>query len=305
MTRFFFVFILSCLSVLTYAFEKDGIAYRVIDGTNTLKIIRSNSNTYESEVHIPETVTYAGRKFTVVEISMGAFYNCKGLHTIYIPKTIKRMNRNLEVGAFEESSVVNVIIDSETSMTEIPFACFKGSKLEKINFPRSITTINKFAFANCDNLTEISIPPTISNIRSYAFDGPNWRMLSISIEQSSSPLALVCADADMGNISYRSLYLTIRRPINYKNVGSMGIGLINWGPVWRLDLEGYGSLSNYFPSGHEEIITINERIRPSRISEKNINSINKVKCKLKVPKDLVELYEVAPYWSEFHNIEGF
>lgn len=305
MTRFFLVFILSCLSVLTYAFEKDGIAYRVIDGTNTLKIIRSNSNTYESEVHIPETVTYAGRKFTVVEISMGAFYNCKGLHTIYIPKTIKRMNRNLEVGAFEKSSVVNVIIDPETSMTEIPFACFKGSKLEKINFPRSITTINKFAFANCDNLTEISIPPTISNIWSYAFDGPNWRMLSISIEQSSSPLALVCADADMGNISYRSLYLTIRRPINYKNVGSRGIGLINWGPVWWLEFAGYGSLSNYIPSGHEEIITIKERTRPSRISEENINLINKVKCKLLVPKDLVGLYEVAPYWSEFHNIQGY
>lgn len=305
MTRLFLVLILSSLSILAYAFEKGGIAYRVIDGTNTVKIIRSNSNTYESEVHIPETVTYAGKTFTVVEISMGAFYNCKGLHTIYIPKTVRTLNRNLEVGAFENSSVVNVIIDSETPMTEIPFACFKGSKLEKINFPPSITTIEEFAFANCDNLTEISIPPTINNIWPYAFDGPKWRQLQITIEQSPSPLSLACGDADQGPISNRSLYLTIKRPISYKNVGSRGIGLINWGPVWWLEFAGYGSLSNYIPSGHEEIITIKERTRPSRISEKNINLINKVKCKLLVPKDLVGLYEVAPYWSEFHNIQGY
>lgn len=42
-------------------------------------------------------------------------------------------------------------------------------KLQKVILPETVTTIGKFAFADCINLREINIPSSVSEIMSYAF----------------------------------------------------------------------------------------------------------------------------------------
>ena len=65
---------------------------------------------------------------------------------------------------FEKRSKVRTITFSDDcNITEIGSYCFANSKLETIIIPETVTSIGQSAFYECDNLTSVTIPATVTN----------------------------------------------------------------------------------------------------------------------------------------------
>lgn len=56
-------------------------------------------------------------------------------------------------------------------VTTIGEDAFRGYGVASIVFPETLTTINEHAFLNCDSLTEIKLPKSLTFIGAGAFDG--------------------------------------------------------------------------------------------------------------------------------------
>ncbi len=108
-------------------------------------------------------------------IHEGAFMGCNSLTTITIPK-----ETTLKPGALSSCVLLEEIIIEEdhpdlisidgivytkdlTTIFQVP------SGISKITIPESITTIESYAFYNCDKVYQLVIPGTVKEIRDYAF----------------------------------------------------------------------------------------------------------------------------------------
>ena len=79
----------------TSCFEKDGIYYHILGGTNTVSVVTKdeNLNSYSGEVTIPASVTYKGRTYGVIAIADMAFFGCTRLTKVTIPNTVNSIGR--------------------------------------------------------------------------------------------------------------------------------------------------------------------------------------------------------------------
>lgn len=110
----------------------------------------------KGEVVIPSSVKYispfcfSGSKITGVKVPGSvnkmegyAFYGCKNLKKVTLPKNLKI----IEEGLFLECR-----------------------NLKKITLPESLTKIGELAFSECRNLTQITIPESVTKISENAFE---------------------------------------------------------------------------------------------------------------------------------------
>lgn len=81
----------------------------------------------------------------------------------YMPTSVETIGE----GAFEDSNLSSVVVSK--NVTEIVYRTFAGSKIENINLPEGITTIEKGAFESCSKLKSIELPKTLNNIGESAF----------------------------------------------------------------------------------------------------------------------------------------
>lgn len=141
-------------------------------------------------------------------IAAGAFYECKGITSVTIPKSVTVINGN----PFAECrSLSKIIVDSENSdydsrgncnaiiekssntlivgckstvipnlVTTIGDYAFVGSAVSSITIPNSITSIGTCAFMDCTKLTSVTIPNSVTTIGEYAFS--NSGLASVVIE---------------------------------------------------------------------------------------------------------------------------
>ena len=150
---------------------------------------------YNSHVSIPDGV---------VEIANSAFANCQGVTNLTIPTRVKRVGwkafdgcKGLKtvnyLGTVEEwcnifwgdptsnplfyahnlylkGKHVGDVITIPTTVKEIKHHAFVGAAIKGINFCRGVVTIGRRAFANCNNITEIKLPDTVTSISDGAFE---------------------------------------------------------------------------------------------------------------------------------------
>lgn len=286
-------------SVLTIlAFEKDDISYNVIEGTNTVKVVSSYSNTYPSEVHIPSKISHAGRTFTVTAIDSRAFFYAKGLQTLYIPNTITDLGK---IGTFQESSITEVIFEDGCSITTIPVSCFERSKLKEIKIPSSVEIIEGSAFCCCNSLRKVSIPSTVKVLKQCPFGYIDYPF-TLVLEYGASPLIL----AGKRGVNTEDIDLIINRPFVLKTLESRSIPIeSNFNHVRNVVFNPGSNPNDYIATGYEEIIKINDRINPNYIKCENYKNVKKHDCILYVPKGMLDKYETSPFGSMFHNIQEF
>lgn len=101
----------------------------------------------------------------VTEIEDYAFWNCKELVSIEIPKSIKSIGQSFSYCEKLKSVVIPEgveRIESETFRY-----CFE---LEKVDIPESVKAIGECAFEGCWKLSEIEIPESVIVIGERAFD---------------------------------------------------------------------------------------------------------------------------------------
>ena len=68
------------------------------------------------------------------------------------------------------SAMVNLDLSETTGLTELPYEAFNYcSNLTNITIPDSVTTIDSYAFQDCSSLTSVTIPDSVTTIGSNAF----------------------------------------------------------------------------------------------------------------------------------------
>ena len=122
-----------------------------------------------SSIFIPDSVAYIGT---------GAFTNCSSLTAVSIPDSVTF------IGDFAFSSCSNLttitVSDSNSSYQSIDGNLYSkdgsflmqyasGKTSESFTIPDSVTSIGRFAFSYCFNLTSITIPDAVTSIGNYSF----------------------------------------------------------------------------------------------------------------------------------------
>ena len=127
-------------------------------------------------------------------IGNSAFYDCRHITSIVLPKTLTNVYNNAFDGC---SSLTSITIPD--SVTSIGYSAFEGcSSLASITIPDSVTSIGYYAFEGCSSLASIVLPKTLTNVYYYAFNGCNalstvyyegtandWNLLTISSYNSN------------------------------------------------------------------------------------------------------------------------
>lgn len=167
----------NCISCLKEIDSATQLEYKLLeDGTYEVTGIRTYTDT---DVIIPRYHNQA----LVTSIANGAFLGCNRLKSITLPFVGERLNgsSNTYFGyIFGASSYTNNDSYVPSSLKEVTitsgigiggYAFYNCNNIENITIPNSVMSIGRFAFSKCSNLISITIPDSVRNIESSAFEG--------------------------------------------------------------------------------------------------------------------------------------
>lgn len=180
----------------TYEMGTDKVAPILIYSKSSLKIV--DDIDYVSEIDIdgeklPNVVQYLQiedeeeHNISITfkntsRIGDYCFYQCKGLQSIEIPKTVKIIGD----AAFEESGLTGNLIIPNT-VTQIGEDAFNSCvNLTSVSIPESVTMLPDGAFQDCSGLTELVLHSKIDMIGDFTF-GRCTGLQSITILAEEPP----------------------------------------------------------------------------------------------------------------------
>ena len=106
-----------------------------------------------------------------------------------IPPEVKIIGRD----AFKNSKIKE--IDIPKGVTRIGICAFSYSELERISLPDTLRVIDSYAFSNCENLTELTVPKSVTDIDSGAFQDLPKCVITILNESDDEELFRMSDDA--------------------------------------------------------------------------------------------------------------
>lgn len=155
-------------------FQKNGIYYQIISGTQTVAVYNQNYNTdnntsnassYTGDIVIPSTVIAGGVTYTVVEVADMAFAYCAGLTSIKLPSTVTTIGMRFGSStAVENSSLREVDLGGVVvfgSATGYKNYILNNSAIASIKFPDSVTIIHNMNLQGCTNLTTVDFGSSV------------------------------------------------------------------------------------------------------------------------------------------------
>ena len=272
-----------------------------------------------SSAVIPSSVQFGNVTYSVTSIASRAFEN-SAMTSITIPESIKSIGK----WAFEEcisltSVVWNVVkldkepfgstfFDSEninsftfgndveaipdylchalkmlttitipSNVKSIGLESFANSGLTSVTLSEGITSIGKQAFEQCENLISINIPASVTYIGTYAFKECKKLESSIIIPEGITTLS-------NGVFINCSSLTTISLPSSLERIEGTYFGTF----------AGCNALEKIFV----------HRDTPANADSKTFDGVDKYSCTLYVPRTSISLYESAPVWRDFYNIEA-
>ena len=153
---------IEAIATPTWPVTIGGVTYNSTPDSGTAYVTGSTGNNPTGNVTIQKEVL----GLPVTSIYADAFSNCSGLESVYIPETVKSIDRSAFKGCSKLSSVS---IEGEGLETIGNQAFMKCSSLTEITIPRSVTAINQNVFSGCIRLENVTLPETITYIGSGAF----------------------------------------------------------------------------------------------------------------------------------------
>ncbi|WP_037271124.1 leucine-rich repeat protein [Ruminococcus flavefaciens] len=105
-------------------------------------------------------------KSKIYDINSYAFWNCKNLTTIKLPKT----TMNIGGHAFYNTAIPS-LPDNGKIKTIGEYAFADCSKLTFTTFPASYTSIGAYAFQNCLGIKKLVVPATVTTLGTQMFNG--------------------------------------------------------------------------------------------------------------------------------------
>lgn len=120
-------------------------------------------------VTVPNSVTSIGKE---------AFAHCENLKTITLPDSITRMGNYAFIDtAWYENQPEGLVYVGNVAYE------YKGACPQTVVLKENTIAIADYAFSNCENITEITIPDTVKSIGNYAFLYCN-SLIEITIPES-------------------------------------------------------------------------------------------------------------------------
>ena len=148
--------------------------------TYTAKVCGVKSQSIKS-VDIPETITWNGSKYTVIEIGEEAFKDCTSLESITIPSSVTRIGRNafylcisLEITNYEGS--IAQWCDIEFQLPNSNPALFSeklyinNQLVTNLVIPSGVKRLKNYAFYKCKSLKSVTIPSSVMSVGKEVFD---------------------------------------------------------------------------------------------------------------------------------------
>lgn len=131
-----------------------------------------------SEITVPSTVTSTGKSLfrnctslktvyfnaTVSALPQSAFYNCSSLENVTLADNITQIGNS----AFYNCSSLTYV-PSIGNLTSIGQNSFYKSGIRELVLPSTVTSLPRYAFANCTQLEKVLVPATVTTIDSTAF----------------------------------------------------------------------------------------------------------------------------------------
>lgn len=111
-----------------------------------------------------QTVVFTGRTKNLTVIGAAAFKETKNLNTISLPDTIKTISKE----AFYDSGIENIHLPKD--LKQIGTRAFAKSELKNIVIPNKTKNLGEYAFLDCEELTEITLPESVTKIPSGIFE---------------------------------------------------------------------------------------------------------------------------------------
>ncbi|MBQ9665754.1 MAG: leucine-rich repeat domain-containing protein [Bacteroidaceae bacterium] len=180
MQRFYLRTLFLCLfsfigtSIFAYDYYVDGIYYNLDIETNTA-IVTNGDSKYEGEIVIPASIKNEGDIYTVTAIGESAFFDCSGLLSVTIPYCLSKVAYN----AFQNCNSLNAVhitdldawckIDFEGEGTIGGHLYLNGEEIKELIIPNTVTEINQYAFKGFIGLTSVTIPNSVKAIGYGAF----------------------------------------------------------------------------------------------------------------------------------------
>lgn len=195
----------------------NGLRYIIHTDENYAELISYDYrlNNTQSEVVIPASITWEGKKYPVTELGNNCFSSCYYLTSVTIPSSVT----SLGYGCFQGcDGLTSITIPS--SVTSIGNLCFWYCRsLTSITIPSSVTSIGSNCFSNCNNLATIYISPK----EIYASKTDNWHFANaLSAYKDKLKPYIQFVTADGTPYKYSTLCLKNRVNLNDGTCENMG-----------------------------------------------------------------------------------
>ena len=174
---------------------------------NSLTSIGANAFylcTYLKSIYIGNSIT---------NIGVEAYEGCYGLTTVTMGNSVTTIQNN----AFHYCYALKNITLSE-KITYLGDDAFSDCRIEKVIFPKSLTTISD-AFRSNNYLTEVTLPASITNISNWAFEYCN-ALKTIYCLNTIPPICESYSFAVMPNVT--TVYVPASSVSAYKNAPIWG-----------------------------------------------------------------------------------
>ncbi|OAV67948.1 hypothetical protein Barb6XT_01247 [Bacteroidales bacterium Barb6XT] len=175
------------------------------DGTATVSI----NNDYKGPfaLVIRPTVFYETKEYVITEIESNAFQQNTTITSVEIMDGIKSIGHN----AFANTNIISVSIP--TSVASIGEYAFYGcSGLETAELGSGVTSIGRFAFADCFSLVFIALPNSVKTVGDRAF----YQCRSLSVATLSPQMTSLEESVFEGNKALASIVI----PDNIQTIGN-------------------------------------------------------------------------------------
>ncbi|MCD8302763.1 MAG: leucine-rich repeat domain-containing protein, partial [Prevotellaceae bacterium] len=195
-------------------------------------------------------------------------------------------------------------------------AFYGCSSLKEVTIPESVTSIKSYTFSGCSSLTQVTIPESVTSIENYAFSSCS-SLKEITIPESVTSI---------GNYAFENCTGLVKATINGSTTGdytfsgcntlksvTMGNSVKNIGNSTFDSCEGLesvvigssvkeiGDYAFWFCTCLSDVTSLNPE--PPTCASNSFSYVDTSTCTLTVPAGSMQAYASASVWKDFSNIE--
>lgn len=211
---FFVLLSVASPSLFAQTFTQEGLSYIVTNTTTRTVSVKAAADFNNTEVTIPDSVEYDGKKYAVTAIYNDAFKAKTTLTTlVFAPNS-----QLITIGdrAFYQCTNLGGDLVIPSSVTSLGASCFQETAITGLTFSveSALTKINGSAFKLCANLSgNLTIPASVTSIGANAFQ--QTAITSLNFEEGSRLTSLPHYAFDQCT----NLGGTITIPVSVKTIG--------------------------------------------------------------------------------------